>query len=72
MASKDTDLTRVLNLATGESIFYSLDPRSAVVAAWEQSRGNYNTWTYGDSHAIVEHGQRTVTAGDFTAIKASA
>ena len=40
-------LTKVWDLSTGE-VFgeYSLKPKEAIVAAWEQHHKNHNTWEY--------------------------
>lgn len=58
-------MTRVVNLATGEERHYTLAARDAVVAAWEQARGNWNTWNYPTSAAPVRTGKYTVGAGDW-------
>lgn len=36
----------VLNLATGKTLYYSCSPAQAVICAFEQTRGNFNTWEY--------------------------
>ncbi|MCK5547655.1 MAG: hypothetical protein KAI64_01480 [Thermoplasmata archaeon] len=61
--------TRVMNLKTGKSTFYTLDPESAVIAAHAQSNHDNNTWDYQEGYVLdVIHGSRTVSCGDFTAI----
>jgi len=61
--------TRVLNLNTGKSTFYILDPESAVIAAFAQSNHDFNTWDYDERYLPdVIHGSRTVACGDFTAM----
>jgi len=61
-------MTTVHNLSTGETKSYTLAAQDAVVAAWEQSRGNHNTWTYQDSKAPITYGRRTVTADDWSTL----
>ena len=63
-------VTKVLNLDTGKHTVYSLSPEDAVVAAYEQSRGNYNTWQYPAfaDHPEARRGQYSVSCGDFTAL----
>ena len=60
-------MTTVTNLSTGETLIYSLLPEQAVIAAFESSKGNNNTWTYKDSKAQVTRGKHTVACGDFCA-----
>lgn len=64
--------TRVLNLATGQwGPYYTLDPRQAVVAAYEQqTRGNWNTWTYPSPEAHPEFTLAEVSCccGDWAAM----
>lgn len=57
----------VYNLTTGEVLTYSSSPEQAVVAAFEQSRGNFNTWDYDFSKAVITTNGRTVYCGDFSA-----
>ena len=63
-------MTKVLNLATSEYITYSIPPEEAVVAAYEQSRGNWNTWQYPTfaEHLEARRGEYSVSCGDFAAI----
>lgn len=45
-------LTQVTNTSTGESICYTLPPKEALVAAFEQeAKRNFATWTYKDPEA---------------------
>ena len=62
----------VLNLTTGKHTTYSLPAEEAVVAAYEQSRGNFNTWQYATfaDHPEARRGQYSVSCGDFAAITA--
>jgi hypothetical protein len=39
-------VTIVRNVDTGEQRSYTLDPRQAVIAAYAQSLGDWNTWDY--------------------------
>jgi hypothetical protein len=50
---------------------FDLDEKSAVVAAYEQSQGNFNTDTYPkfEDHKLSREGKRTVACGNFCAIK---
>lgn len=65
-----TTLTQVLSLDTGEYTGYSCSPEQAVVAAHEQSKGNWNTWTYPAfaDHPEASRGTYTVSCGNFAAI----
>jgi hypothetical protein len=49
---------------------YSCTPREAVIAAYAQSLGDWNTWQYAErySECVVE-GNHTVACGDFCAMK---
>lgn len=63
--------TKVLNLATGEEILYSIPPERAVVAAYEQfARKNWNTWGYPEpgDHPQYVRTPKCHTCGDFTAL----
>ena len=58
----------VFNLRTGRRVEYRCcTPREAVVCADEQSRGNWNTWTYDFTKAV--EGDLTVSCGDWTALR---
>lgn len=46
-------MTDVMNLATGEVRTYDLDPRAAVIAAYAQGLGDFNTWDYGKRYANI-------------------
>ena len=63
-------MTKVLNLGTGKHAKYSLPAKEAVVAAYEQSLGNFNTWQYKAfaDHPKARQGQYSVSCGDFAAI----
>jgi hypothetical protein len=64
-------MVKVENLSTGQVLEYTLSPAQAVVAAYEQSRGNWNTWSYPDpaNHPQFEEGVKTVRCGDWCVIK---
>lgn len=60
--------TRVVNLATGAERVYSLPPRAAVIAAYAQGRGDWNTWAYAERYGRqVETGRWHLICGDWTA-----
>jgi len=65
-------MTVVHNLRTGETKSYTLAAQDAVVAAWEQSCGNHNTWTYQDSKAPIVRGRHTIAADDWCVLLRSA
>jgi hypothetical protein len=62
-------MVKVLNLATGQEQVYSCSPEQAVVCAYEQSKGNMNTWEYDFSQAKQATGGRVVYCGDFACKK---
>jgi hypothetical protein len=62
-------MTKVKNLSTGEEMIYSLCAREAVIAAFEYSHGNRNTYNYKNSKAKLHLGQFTVAAGDWCAMR---
>jgi len=63
-----SNLTTVINLATGEELSFSLPIRPALIAAFEQAKGNAKTWTYPKPKDVKFHeGKRTLGLGDFCA-----
>lgn len=62
-------MTQVLNLATGETFTYSCAPDQAVIAAYAQSKGDYNTYDYAKYRNLLRQGDRVVTCGDLTALR---
>jgi hypothetical protein len=62
-------MTKVVNLATGQELTYTLPPDRAVVAAYEQSLKHWNTWQYPapEEHPEFKEGKDHVSCGDFTA-----
>jgi hypothetical protein len=71
-AREDKEM-KVRNLSNGDIIYYSPEthPARAVMYAWLQSKGYYNTWDYdalftkNQDQLIL--GKYTVAMGDFTA-----
>ena len=61
-------MTRVLNLATGKSQWFSLPPIQAVVCAYRQDRHDWNTWAYDFTQFVLGKSGRTVFCGDFGAL----
>ena len=62
-------MTKVVNLKTGEEKWYSCPDYEAVVCAFEQARKNWNTWTYDYRQARWSMTERTVSCGDWVAVK---
>lgn len=60
-------MSDVLNLKTGVMSTYSCPPAEAVVAAFEQSKGNFNTWEYSEFQYYKEgmRSERCLFLGDF-------
>lgn len=57
---------KVINLATGEErVYVGLNASQAVIAAYAQSKGDYNTWDYGQHKYPVQFGKVSVTCGDW-------
>jgi len=60
----------VMNLSTTDKQSYSCTPREAVIAAYAQSRNDWNTWDYDKRYSeLVEEGQHTFLCGDFSVFK---
>jgi len=66
-------MTKVLDLDTGQEQYFSVPPCFAVIAAYEQSRGNWNSWDYPQNHPLLRFGQsgQTVFCGSFGSILSS-
>ena len=63
-------LVTVHNLRTDEEKSYvGLRPVEAVVAAYAQERGDWNTWEYNKYHSQVISGQITFSIGDWCVLK---
>jgi len=60
----------VVNLATlSEKTYCGLSPREAVIAAYAQDRGDWNTWGYSKRYGhLVRTGKVSVSCGDWAAI----
>lgn len=59
---------RVFNLATRQELSYWTAPALAVVAAYAQEHGDFNTWDYFKYWDCLEYGPRVVLCGDWTTI----
>ena len=60
----------VLNLATMEKKIYSCSPREAVIAAYAQAKGDWNTWDYEKRYDyLVEEALHTFLCGDWSVFK---
>jgi len=62
-------MTEVINLATGEKLYYNLAPAGAVKVAYLQAEKDWNTWQYKEKRLPVCWGRWAVNCGDFTALK---
>jgi hypothetical protein len=63
--------TQVMNLCTCETITYHCNPLQAVVAAYAQSCGDWNTWEYQTRYAhLATYGEHTVACCDWCAMLA--
>jgi len=63
------ETTKVINLKTGDEIYYSLSPEEAVKVAYLQlERKIYNTWDYPKIEVPLMYGKNTVFCGDFSAL----
>jgi len=63
-------MVKVFNLYTGEFVgTWFLSPIGAVVAAYAQSKGDFNTWDYEEKYrSLIKMGTVSVTCGDFSAL----
>ena len=61
--------TEVVNLKTLEKRVYALPPRDAVIAAYAQEHGDYNSWDYQKYESLVTVGFITVACGNWCAMK---
>ena len=60
----------VVNLLTQEEqIYIGASPKWAVMCAYAQALGNFNTWEYDQYYDRVVEGEKTVACGDFVAEK---
>jgi hypothetical protein len=59
----------VHNLRTDEvRVYTGLCPSEAVIAAYAQEHGDWNTWNYGQHRYKPQFGKRTVSLGDWCAL----
>lgn len=66
----DARLSYVFNLATQEWQLFTCGKREAVLAAYAQSRKDWNTWTYEERYgSLVQETERTYLIGDFSTTK---
>ena len=69
MEISGSKVVSVMNLETGQMQTYvGISSQSAVVAAFQQSKGNNNCFTYDASTAQISKSGLTVSAGDFVAL----
>ena len=62
----------VMNLSTQHKQIYTCPPDQAVVAAYAQSTGDFNTWDYDTKYNhLLEYGKCTILCGDFSVFKDS-
>ena len=60
----------VMNLCTAEKQYYTCTPKQAVIAAYAQSKNDWNTWDYDNRYSsLVEEGKFTLICGDFSVFK---
>lgn len=62
-------MTNVLDLSTGNWLSFSCSPREAVIAAYAQSKGDFNTWDYTKYNSQVVESQLFVYCNQFGAAK---
>ena len=60
----------VMNLITQDKQIFTCPPAEAVVAAYAQSSGDFNTWDYDNKYNhLLEYGKHTILCGDFSVFK---
>ena len=64
-------MNKVLNLNTGEEHHYTCSPKTAVIAAWRQSKGDFNTWDYEKFNDEVKETKHCFCLHDFAVLKES-
>jgi len=63
-------MVTVYNLSNDDSSQYSCSAIEAVIAAYAQSRGDYNTWDYSHNYShLVVVAPISVSIGDFSAFR---
>jgi hypothetical protein len=62
---------RVFNLLTGEYLYYSINlkPQLALVAAYAQSKKDFNTWGYAKYYNEIIETSICYSLGDFSVLK---
>lgn len=66
----EKEMCTVMNLCTSETQVYTCPPKDAVIAAFAQSRDDWNTWDYNEKYGhLVKEGNVTFICGDFSAFK---
>jgi hypothetical protein len=62
--------TSVLNLSTGQEQIYTCPAKVAVICAYAQSLGDWNTWDYDNKYShLLREGKETWGCGDFCSLK---
>ncbi|OGL47319.1 MAG: hypothetical protein A2W05_09765 [Candidatus Schekmanbacteria bacterium RBG_16_38_10] len=60
-------MVTVLNLSNLTEQVYTCSPEEAVIAAYAQSTGDFNTWDYDARYSrLLEWGEHCVLCGDFS------
>jgi hypothetical protein len=60
----------VINLFTKEKKIYTCSSREAVIAAYAQEKGDWNTWQYKERYdKLVLQGRYTLLCGDWSTLK---
>ena len=60
----------VMNLRTQEKLHFTCSPKEAVIAAYAQSLGDYNTWDYDHKYGhLLEECDKSWLCGDFGVFK---
>ncbi|HBI37031.1 MAG TPA: hypothetical protein DDY71_05250 [Spirochaetia bacterium] len=60
----------VINLSTAHKQSYSCTPKEAVIAAYAQSKKDWNTWDYEKRYSyLIKEGRFTFSCGDFAVFK---
>jgi hypothetical protein len=60
----------VMNLITQTTQVFTCLPAEAVVAAYAQSKKDFNTWDYYKKYnSLLKYGEHTISCGDFSVFK---
>lgn len=58
----------VMDLRTGNKIYYSCSPKDAVLSAYAQDKSDWNTWEYEKKYGhLLEQGNEVIICVDFAA-----